>query len=93
MIIKELVKLIEVYVNFFQPMMKLIKKERIGSKVKKQYDTAKTPYQRLLGSEVLNEEQKQKLYEYYETLNPAALLRQIRTLQTKLYKTLRYINS
>jgi len=72
---------------------KLKKKERIGSKVKKQYDTAKTPYQRLLLSEVINEEQKQKLNDYYETLNPAAILRQIRKLQTKLYKTLRYKNS
>jgi hypothetical protein len=90
MIIKELVKLIEVYVNFFQPVMKLTKKERIGNKVKKQYDTAKTPYQRLLESGVLNEEQKQKLIDYYEILNPADILRQIRKLQTKLYKTLCY---
>lgn len=92
-IVKELVKLIEAYVNCFQPVMKLTKKERIGSKVKKQYDTAKTPYQRLLDSRVLKEEQKQKLIEYYETLNPAAILRQIRKLQYKLYKTLRYTNS
>lgn len=88
-IIKELVKLIEVYVNFFQPVMKLVKKERIGSRVKKQYDTAKTPYQRLLESGVLNEKQKQKLIDYYETLNPMEILRQIRKLQQKLYKTLR----
>ena len=85
--------MIEVYVNFFQPVMKQIKKERIGNKVKKQYDTAKTPYQRLIESGVLNEEPKIKLTEYYETLNPAAILRQIRKLQTKLYKTLRYKNT
>lgn len=93
LIIKELVRLIEEYVNFFQPVMKLVKKERIGSRVKKQYDTAKTPYQRLIESGVLNEEEKTKLKEYYETLNPAALLRHIRKLQQKLYKTLRYKNS
>lgn len=89
MVIKELVKLIEVYVNFFQPVMKLLKKERIGNKVKKRYDTAKTPYQRLRESGVLNEGQTQKLKEYYETLNPADILRKIRRLQQKLYKTLR----
>lgn len=93
LIIKELVKLIEVYVNFFQPVMKLKTKVRIGSRVKKQYAAAKTPYQRLLESEDLNEVQKQKLTVYYETLNPAAILRQIRKLQQKLYKTLRYKNS
>lgn len=92
LIIKELVKSVEVYVNFFQPVMKLKTKVRIGSKVKKQYDTAKTPYRRLLESEVLNGIQKKKLTIYYETLNPAAILRQIRKLQTKLYKTLRYKN-
>lgn len=92
-IIKETVKLVEIYVNFFQPVMKLMKKERIGSRVKKKYDTAKTPYQRLIESGVLNEKQKQKLIDYYETLNPMAILRQIRKLQSKLYKTLRYKNS
>lgn len=89
MIIKELVTVIEVYINFFQPVMKLKTKVRIGSRVKKQYDAAKTPYQRLIESDVLNEGQKTKLNQYYETLNPAALLRQIRKLQNKLYKTLR----
>jgi len=61
--------------------------------VKKKYDTAKTPYQRLIESGVLNEKQKQKLIDYYETLNPMEILRQIRKLQSKLYKTLRYKNS
>ena len=92
-IVKEIVILVEVYVNFFQPVMKLMKKERIGSRVKKKYDTAKTPYQRLIESGVLNEKQKQKLIDYYETLNPMEILRQIRKLQSKLYKTLRYKNS
>ena len=37
-------------VNYFQPSMKLIKKERFGSKIRKKYDRAKTPYQRLMES-------------------------------------------
>ena len=32
--------------------MKLISKQRIGSKIKKKYDVAKTPYQRLMDSNV-----------------------------------------
>ena len=55
-IIKEILKLVEVYVNFFQPVMKLKSKQRIGTHVKKTYDTAKTPYQRLLESGVLVED-------------------------------------
>jgi hypothetical protein len=39
---------LRLYINFFQPSFKLIAKERIGNKTVKRYDTAKTPYQRVL---------------------------------------------
>jgi hypothetical protein len=77
------------YVNFFQPVMKLISKERVGSKVKKQYDTAKTPYQRVLESDQVAEEVKQQLREQYDTLNPAALLRTVQSLQDALWQEAR----
>ena len=88
-IMKEALPLIEDYVNFFQPVLKLKEKTRIGSKTKKRYHTAKTPYQRLLESGILNEEQKEKLHAYYETLNPADLKRRINKLLQKLNNTLR----
>ncbi len=37
-------------VNFFFPSMKIIAKKRIDAKVIKKYDTAKTPYCRLMES-------------------------------------------
>ena len=40
--------LTRLYVNFFQPNMKLVHKSRNGAKVHKFYDTAQTPYRRLL---------------------------------------------
>lgn len=89
-IIKEILKIVEDYVNFFQPVMRLKEKQRVGSIVKKKYDTAKTPYQRLVLSSVLNDEQKQRLQNYYETLNPLAMKRQINRLTEKLNKTLRW---
>jgi len=89
-IIKEILKLVELYVNFFQPVMKLKSKLRIGSKVKKRYDTAKTPYQRVLNSGILNNNQKIKLEYLYESLNPMDLKRKINELTIKLNKTLRY---
>ena len=89
-IIKEILKLVEVYVNFFQPSLKLKSKQRLGSKVKKKYYTAKTPYQRLLKSGVLTKKQEQQLQSYYETLNPMEIRRQIHRLQKKLNKTLRW---
>jgi len=42
-ILNELYGYLRLYVNFFQSTMKLIKKERIGSKVKRKYDNPKTP--------------------------------------------------
>ena len=46
--------LTRLYVNFFQPDMKLIHKTRHGARVHKVYDSAQTPYQRLLAAGVLN---------------------------------------
>lgn len=89
-LVRRILALVEVYVNFFQPTMKLVEKQRVGAKVKKHYDVAKTPYQRLLSSGVLTDQKRQQLQVYYETLNPMALKRQINTLSLKLEKTLRY---
>jgi len=40
--------LLRLYVNFFQPLMKLVTKTSHRAKIHKVYDTARTPYQRLL---------------------------------------------
>ncbi len=81
-----LYQVLRLYVNFFQPVQKLAAKERIGSKVKKRYAVAKTPYQRVLEAEQVSEESKRWLREQYAGLNPAALLRQIETLQEGLWR-------
>ena len=59
--LNRLYQYLRLYVNFFQPTMKLKHKSRHGAKVHKVYDTAKTPYQRLLESGVLNAQQKDAL--------------------------------
>lgn len=89
-IIKEILKLVEVYVNFFMPSKKLVSKEWIGSKPKKKYDTAKTPYQRLLLSVIMKDEQTKQLQKLYDSLNPMDLRRKIYRLTEKLNKTFRY---
>jgi len=91
MLIKKLIPLVELYVNFFQPVMKLTEKHRVGATVKKRYDIAKTPYQRVLNSEVLTEENKTRIQDVYSTLNPVDLKRKINWLTVKLNRTLRYI--
>jgi len=70
--------LLRLYINFFQPVLKLVGKTRSGAKVHKVYDTAQTPYQRLLESGVLTEDKKHELANIYGALNPVTLLKQIR---------------
>jgi hypothetical protein len=69
--------LVRLYINFFQPTMKLVSKTRHGAKVHKVYDTAQTPYQRLLQAGILTEAKKAELAATYQLLNPVKLLGQI----------------
>jgi len=84
--LQALYQVVRLYVNFFQPSMKVLSKAREGSKVKKKYDQAKTPYQRVLESEHVNEETKATLRQQYATLNPVVLLRQMQQLQAVFWK-------
>jgi len=70
--------LLRLYINFFQPVLKLVGKTRHGAKVHKVYDTAQTPYQRLLKSGVLTEDKRRELANIYGALNPVTLLKQTR---------------
>jgi len=76
---------LRVYIDFFIPSVKLLKKIRIGAKVRKIYDRPKTPYQRIMESAHISDTIKQQLKAQYETLNPAELHRKIVKLQKKLY--------
>jgi len=71
---------LRLYQNFFMPCVKLINKKRIGrngEKIRRIYDRAKTPYQKVLACKQINRVTKQKLKEQYDKLNPAALRRNI----------------
>jgi hypothetical protein len=74
------------YINFFQPSLKLIAKERIGNKTIKRYDIAKTPYQRVLDRKDISLQAKARLVNFYLHLNPAELRRQIDQKIAKLWK-------
>jgi len=76
--LEDVYTLLRLHVNFFQPVLKLVKKTRHGAKVHKVYDTAQTPYQRLMKSGVLTEDKKRELASIYGALNPVMLLKQIR---------------
>lgn len=83
-LLNELYGHLRLYTNYFQPVMKLISKQRIGARVIKTYDRARTPYQRLLESSDVERLVKVKLRRQYEQLNPAALKRNIVSCQDRL---------
>lgn len=64
---------LRLYMNFFQPVMRLASKKRIQGLLKRRYDDPKTPYQRLLKSQSILKEQKQQLTAKYLNLNPVKL--------------------
>jgi hypothetical protein len=59
--------------NYFMPSQKLLRKTRIGARLKKEYEPAQTPFQRLMNSSGLSEEQKTVLRERKAKLNPFQL--------------------
>ena len=77
---------LRLYINFFQPSLKLIAKERIGNKTIKRYDTAKTPYQRVLERQDISLAAKARLAHIYVQLNPAELRRRIDQKIAQLWK-------
>jgi hypothetical protein len=77
---------VRLYMNFFQPTMKLVGKTRHGAKVNKVYDTARTPYQRLLEAGVLTEAKQPELAATYHGLNPVRLLKQINSNLEQLWQ-------
>ena len=84
--LSKLYGVLRLYVNFFQPSLKLISKTRLGAKVSKKYDKAKTPYQRLVSSSNITQEIKLVLKKQYEELDPVKLLKDLEELQESFWK-------
>jgi len=74
------------YKNFFQPIIPLVSKERVGGHLRRTYGVPKTPYQRILDSASVAEAVKLQLREEYRSLNPAKLKREIEAQQDALYQ-------
>jgi len=82
---------LRLHLNYFQPSLKLGRKERNGARVKKRYDTAQTPFRRLLtwkqhyiGEGADRTADKEALEQTFLKLNPAQLRRQIEVCQKTL---------
>ena len=86
-------RLVDLYVNFFQPVLKLKHKSRNGARVHKVYHSAQTPYQRLLQYDALTSEQRVTMQRHYELLNPMKLKRGIDRAVGDLLKTAEHHSS
>ncbi|NQU82603.1 MAG: transposase family protein [Parcubacteria group bacterium] len=85
-IMNEMYDKLELYLNHFVSSRKCIEKVRIGSKYKRKYDKAKTPYKRVLEHPAIERSVKQKLIKEHKKLNPLILKREIDKLITKVFE-------
>jgi hypothetical protein len=82
----EVYRAVRLYVNFFQPSMKLREKRRDGTALARRYDQAQTPWQRLLASGTLDDETTARLSEIFQALDPVGLRRQVETVLDALWR-------
>jgi hypothetical protein len=66
-----------IYYNLFQPVLHLVEKTMEGDQVRRRWDEAQTPYQRLLSTGVLSPEQQASWQALYEQTNPLVLREKI----------------
>jgi hypothetical protein len=81
-----LYRVLRLYVNFFQPSMKLLSRERLGGHTMKHYDKARTPYKRVLESSLIGDENKNRLRLLYEQQDPVLLLQEVERLQDDFWR-------
>jgi hypothetical protein len=81
----EVYQALRLYVNGFQPSMKLQAKQYDGRKVRRVYDAAKTPLQHLLLSQVLPAPKERELQRVAQMLDPLRLFHHLQDLQQALF--------
>ncbi len=80
------------YYNFFQPVMRLQSKTVIGTvpgqltQVKRSYDSAQTPFDRLCATTAITRSERLRLQALRDRTNPRQLRRQIYILLEQLFK-------
>jgi len=75
---------LDVYLNHFVTSRKTLEKVRIGSKYKRRYDKAQTPYARVLADPTIDQKVKDKLKSEHQKLNPLLLKKQVDTLINRI---------
>lgn len=73
------------WLNLLQPLQKLAAKERHGARLVRRYDTARTPYRRLLEAGVVSEAVEAALGRHFDALNPVALRAEVECLLEQVW--------
>jgi len=84
-VMNSLYGVLNVYLNHFVPTRKCLEKVRIGSRYKRNYSRAQTPYARVLARQDVPEEVKLRLEGEHALLNPRSLKRRVEKLQEELF--------
>jgi hypothetical protein len=79
-----------VYGNLFQPMRRTVEKEVVptpdgGTRIRRHYDRARTPFERLCETGVLSNPERQALQTLYERTNPLRLREEIYDLIDQIF--------
>jgi hypothetical protein len=77
---------LRLWTNHWQPVFKLIGKERTGARVRKQYDRAQTPYRRVLARGVLTPAAQARLEQEHAATGPAAAWQAVDTAREALWR-------
>ena len=72
------------FTNHLLAQQKLVFKQRHGAKVTKRYDTAQTPFARVLAEQRVTDTTRRSLRAKHHRIRPGALYRDIRALTTQL---------
>ena len=79
-------ELLRLYVNLYQPVMKLVGKEREGARVHKKYDVARTPYRRAEAAGVMQGEAVAHLEGLMAQWGPLGLRRRLEAELEQLWR-------
>lgn len=77
-------KTLDLYLNHFQAVRRCVKRERVGAKYVRRYDTPQTSYARVMAHPAIRTEKKKELEALHNTLNPVTLLKEIARLKRVL---------
>ena len=76
--------------NLFLPSVKLVGKERVGSRTRRRYDAAKTPFERVLESKAVRPMVVARLKALRERLDPFALSRSVDVQLERIHSLAKY---